>query len=66
MEVKYYNTSFKLDTLPLDAIHVIDDYHSEIYMIIVLDYLILDYFFENKFLMNSLKIDSNDLSMGLR
>ena len=26
MEVKYYNTSFKLDTLPLDAIHVIDDW----------------------------------------
>ena len=26
MEVKYYNTSFKLDTLPLDAIHVIDNW----------------------------------------
>ena len=47
-------------------IHVIYDYHSEIYMIIVLDYLILDYFFENKFLMNSLKIDLNELSTDLR
>ena len=26
MKVKYYNSSFKLDTLPLDAIHVIDDW----------------------------------------
>tara|TARA_B110000483_G_scaffold243641_1_gene334745 strand:+ start:1996 stop:2655 length:660 start_codon:yes stop_codon:yes gene_type:complete len=28
MKVKYYNSSFKLDTLPLDAIHVIDDWCS--------------------------------------
>jgi hypothetical protein len=29
MEVKYYNKPFKLDKLPLDAIHVIDDWCSQ-------------------------------------